>query len=221
MKNKLVLITASVGLLLGVFVGGAIYYKTTESERLGFLVNENLKTFYPDHAPVYGAKDAKIVITEFLDPECESCRRFYPKVKDLLEMYKGKVKLVVRYAAFHQNSTHAIKVLEATRKQNKYWESLDLLFKYQPAWASHHHPQPQLVFKYLPEVGVDIEKLKNDMQDPEYEKIIAQDAADLETLKVRGTPTFFVNGQPLENFGIGYLYSAVAEQVKKYYPSRE
>ena len=71
-------------------------------------------------------------ISEFLDPECESCRMFAPKVKKLVEMYHGQVKLVIRYAAFHKNSKHAIRVLEATRKQNKYKESLNLLFDYQP-----------------------------------------------------------------------------------------
>jgi len=112
---------------------------------------------------------------------------------------------------------HAITVLEATRKQGKFWESLELLFKYQPSWASHHNPQPHLVFNYLPEVGVDIEQLKKDMQDPEIAKHIQQDAEDMKTLKVRGTPSFFVNGQALEQFGVGYLYSAIEREVKKYY----
>ena len=217
MKNKIIILTASVVILVGLFFIGSKLYKDSETSRIAGLSSENAKLFFPDHSPVFGEKDAKIIITEFLDPECESCRMFYPKVKELLKMYEGKVKLVVRYAAFHQNSVHAIKVLEATRKQNKYWESLGLLFSYQPAWADHHNPQPQLVFTYLTEVGVDIEKLKSDMKDPEYDKIIQKDQQDLETLNVRGTPTFFVNGQPLESFGIGSLYQAVSREVKKHY----
>jgi protein-disulfide isomerase len=55
------------------------------------------------------------------------------------------------------------------------------------------------------------------MQDPAIDKIIEQDAKDLKELKVRGTPSFFVNGQPLEKFGMGYLYSAVDKAVKQYY----
>ncbi|MBT4790670.1 MAG: thioredoxin domain-containing protein [Halobacteriovoraceae bacterium] len=217
MKNKLIVIISSIVVLVGLFFIGSKLYKSSEKSRIIGLTSDNSKIFYPDYSPVYGNKDAKVIITEFLDPECESCRMFYPKVKELLKMYAGKVKLVVRYATFHQNSVHAIKVLEATRKQNKYWESLSLLFQYQPAWANHHNPQPLLVFSYLPEVGVDIERLKRDMQDPEIDKIIAQDMKDLKKLNVRGTPSFFVNGLPLENFGMGYLYEAVSKEIKKHY----
>lgn len=218
MKNKIVPIIISILILVGAFFAGSYIYKRTEGERLGFLAQDNIKLFYPDYSPVFGAKDAKVVITEFLDPECESCRRLYPEVKKVLKMYEGKVKLVVRYAAFHQNSTHAIKVLEASRKQNKYWESLDIMFKKQPTWANHHNPQPFLVFSFLPDVGVNVEQLKKDMQDPQIVENIANDARDMETLKVQGTPTFFVNGQALEQFGVGFLYSAIDREVKKYYP---
>lgn len=217
MKNKLIAIIISVVVLAGLFFIGSSFYKKSEQERLGSLATENSKLFAPDYSPVFGEKEAKVVITEFLDPECESCSMFYPKVKKLLEMYKGKVKLVVRYAAFHGNSVHAIKVLEATRIQNKYWESLDLLFKKQPEWASHHDPKPFLVFTILKEIGINIEQLKKDMENPKTMEIIAGDAQGLKELKVQGTPTFFVNGKPLENFGMGYLYSAVAMAVAESY----
>lgn len=220
MKNKLIVLIGSVVFLAAVFAIGTSLYKRSEQDRIGFLAQDNAKLFVPDYAPAYGEENARVIITEFLDPECESCRRFYPKVKEVLKMYKGKVKLVVRYAAFHRNSVHAIKVLEATRKQNKYWESLGLLFDYQPGWANHHNPQPTMVFTYLKELGLDIEKLKEDMKDPKYDEIISQDAKDLKELNVRGTPTFFVNGKPLEKFGIGFLYSAVDKEVQKQYPSK-
>jgi len=215
-KKLIALIGVMAFLVIAFFVGSSIY-KKSEEDRLGFLAQENANLFAPDYAPVYGDVNAKVVLTEFLDPECESCRRFYPQVKALLKKYQGKVKLVVRYAAFHRNSTHAIMVLEATRKQNKYWESLGLLFDYQPGWADHHNPQPHLVFEYLKEVGVDINKLKIDMQDPAIAKIIAQDAKDMKELNVRGTPAFFVNGKALEQFGISYLNSAIEKAVNEYY----
>lgn len=217
MKNKIIAIIVSVFVIGGLFFLGSSLYKNSEMERLGFLANDNAKLFAPDYSPVFGDDKAKVVITEFLDPECESCSMVYPKVKNLLDMYKGKVKLVIRYAAFHANSVHAIKVLEATRIQNKYWESLDLLFKTQQEWASHHDPKPFLVFTLLEKIGLNIDKLKKDMESAKTMEIIAQDAHGLKELKVQGTPTFFVNGKPLESFGIGYLYSAVAKAVKESY----
>lgn len=218
MNKKIIAISVSVVALIGVFIFGALKYKESERQRLGFLADENIKLFYPDHSPVIGAKDAKVILTEFLDPECESCRMFAPKVKGILKMYEGKVKLVVRYAAFHKNSAHAIKVLEATRKQGKFAESLSYLFQNQPAWASHHNPKPLLVFKFLAQLGLDIDQIKKDMLDPKIQETIEKDTMDMKLLKVRGTPTFFVNGKPLEQFSLGHLYTAINKAVLESYP---
>jgi len=75
-KNKLIVIISSLAVLVILFFVGASLYKSSEAKRIGELSSENSKLFFPDYSPVYGNKDAKIVITEFLDPECESCRIF-------------------------------------------------------------------------------------------------------------------------------------------------
>ena len=217
MKNKKLLFSLTALSFVGIFILAIFLYKSSESKRIGFLASENSEIFVRDYAPQYGDPDAKVYVIEFLDPECESCRAFYPQVKDILNDYKGKVKLIVRYAAFHKNSRIAIHALEAARKQGKYWQSLELLFKYQPNWGNHHNPQPDLIFYYLPEAGVDVAKLKEDMKDPKIAQIIAQDTADLKKLNVRGTPTFFVNGKPLANFGMQYLRQAIEAEIKAAY----
>ena len=63
-----------------------------------------------------------------LDPGCETCRDFSPHVKDLLESHAGKLRLVIRYAPFHQGSDIMVRILEATRQQAKYWETLQVMF---------------------------------------------------------------------------------------------
>ncbi|MBT3980734.1 MAG: thioredoxin domain-containing protein [Bacteriovoracaceae bacterium] len=217
MKNKKILLTITGFALIGLFAFASKYYKDYESDRLGFLSQKDSTIFVREYSPQFGDENAKVFLIEFLDPECESCRQFYPQIKNLLKEFKGKVKLVVRYAPFHRNSKFAIKALEASRKQNKYWEALELLFKYQPNWGNHHNPQPNLIFEYLPEIGINIEKLKSDMNDPEIDKRILQEVSDLKQLNVRRTPTFFVNGKPLERFGIEYLKKAIQEEIKNSY----
>ena len=157
-------------------------------------------------------------LIEFLDPECESCRAFYPHVKELIKEFEGKVQLVVRYAAFHGNSKIAIRALEAAKKQGKYWEALSLLFERQPEWGSHHHPRIDLIFEFLPSVGLDIKKLKEDMKDPNIDEIIKIDSEDLKTLGVRSTPTFFVNGKTPAGFGYAYLKELINGEIKRVYP---
>jgi protein-disulfide isomerase len=91
------------------------------------------------------------------------------------------------------------------------------MFKTQRYWASHHNPQPQLIWKFIPQAGLDIEKLKQDMKDPEIEKIIKQDLADAKTLNVRKTPGFFVNGKPLSDFGYNQLRNLIESEIKENY----
>lgn len=208
------IITTIVAIVVG-FVGAVTIFKQSQEKQRGFLAAENAEVFVRDYSPVYGNEDAQVYVTEFLDPECESCRAFYPYVKELLASYGGKVKLVVRYVPYHGNSKLVIKILEAARKQNKYWETLELLFNYQPHWGNHHNPRPDLIWTFLQELDLDIDKLKKDMQDPAIDKIIAQDSADAETLNVRGTPTFFVNGKEPSNFGMQYLKELIDEELGK------
>ena len=212
-NNKTLYIVSFIGLLIG-FAIAMVVYQNYEKDKLSFLAQENAELFVRDYSPVYGDKNAKIYLVEFLDPECESCRAFYPQVKALLKEYPGKVQLVVRYAPFHKNSKIAIKALEAARMQGKYWEALELLFQFQPQWGDHHHPNPGLIFEYLPTLGLEMNKLKNDMLNPIIEKNLAQDISDLRALNVRGTPTFFVNGKPLKQFGVFGIKQLIEEELK-------
>ncbi len=216
-KDKRLLVSFSIFLLsLGFFVGGFLY-KSQKSEKFSKHLSKNDFSFIRDHSPTLGPDDAKVTIVEFLDPECESCRAFYPLVKEILMEHPKDVRLVIRYVPFHGNSRFIIGLLEGARIQGKYWEALTVLFKYHPRWASHHNPRPDLVWEYLPEVNVDISKLKTDLQRPEIKekinKIIETDLIDAKALKVNGTPTFFVNEKPLPQFGYQYLRNLVNQEL--------
>ena len=184
-----------------IFMVGSKLYKSQESERLSFMAKDNFSTFVRDYSPRMGSSTAPVYVVEFLDPECESCREFYPSMKMLMEEYQGKIQLVIRYAPFHGNSIFIVKILEAARKQNRYWETLETLFRYQPEWGNHHNPRPELVWNYLPEAGVNVDQIKKDMEDPAIQKMIEQEITDGKALDVRMTPSFFVNGRPLQQFG--------------------
>tara|TARA_Y100001936_G_C16088979_1_gene684333 strand:+ start:1337 stop:1987 length:651 start_codon:yes stop_codon:yes gene_type:complete len=214
MKNKKKIVLFAAFAVVALFIGGAVSYNYLENERLGFLAQENSEVFVRDYAPRMGAKEPDVYLVEFLDPECESCRAFAPYVKELIKEYQDKVQLIVRYAPFHKNSKFAVKILEAARNQGKYWEVLDVLFRYQPNWGNHHNPQPELIWYYLPEAGVDVAKIREDMQDPAIVKRIEQDIADGQKLGVRGTPSFYINGAPLENFGRSQLKAAIQSAIE-------
>tara|TARA_Y100000780_G_scaffold232581_1_gene267379 strand:- start:75778 stop:76419 length:642 start_codon:yes stop_codon:yes gene_type:complete len=213
MKNKKNLVLGVVLALGAMFIGGAIAYKFYQGESLGIIADKSPERLVRDYSPRTGPTDPKVVLVEFLDPECESCRAFSPFVKDILKKYKDEVQLVVRYATYHRNSAFAVKLLEASREQGKFWEVLDVMFKYQPNWGNHRNPRPELLWYYLPEAGVDVEKVRAQFNNPEYEKRIQQDMKDAEFLQIRGTPSFFINGKPLNEFGKQQLLDAIEREL--------
>ena len=216
MKKQIIVLISSVSLIL-LFVLGVYVYKVQQAKKYGFMARENASTFVRQHSKTLGSEDAKVFLIKFSDPACETCSRFHPFVKKLMAVNPGKIKLVIRYAPFHDGADHMVKILEAAGKQGKYWETLDIMYKTQPYWASHHNPRPELIWKFLPSVGLDLEQIKKDMNDPEIARLIQQDVADAKTLSVRKTPGFFVNGQPLPSFGYRQLQELVESEINKYY----
>jgi len=164
-----------------------------------------------------GPADARVVLVEFFDPACETCRVFSAHVKTLLASYPGKVRLVLRYAPFHQGADTMVLILEAARKQDKFWETLDVMYETQPEWASHHHPQPDLIWDFLPAAGVDVDRIRRDLSDPDSIAILNQDLADAKALGVQRTPQFFVNGKPLLSFGLRQLKSLLEAEIAAQY----
>ena len=111
-----------------------------------------------------------------------------------------------------------VRILEAARKQGKFWETLELLYQKQTTWTHHHRVLPDEVWKLLPEAGLDVERIRADINDPQIAAIIEQDLADAEALGVRKTPGFFVNGKPLEPFGAHPLAALIKAEIREQYP---
>lgn len=216
-KSTLVIVSALV--VASAFGGGGYYYKAQQAQEISKLAGAEESVFIRAASPSLGAESAKVQIVEFFDPACESCRMMYPYVKSLMRTHDGKLRLTLRYAAFHEGSDYVVKVLEAARMQGQevYWKSLEAILANQPTWADHDRPNPQLVWDYLGGTGLDIQKAKQNMNDPRIEALLKQDTKDLTTLKVNKTPSFFVNGKPLTEFGPNPLRSLVENEIRTAY----
>jgi protein-disulfide isomerase len=164
-----------------------------------------------------GPDDARVVLVEFFDPACETCREFHSYVKKLVAAHPGKVRLVLRYSPFHQGADTMVLILEAARRQGRFWETLEVMYATQPQWASHHQPRPERIWEFLPSAGVDVEQIRKDMRDPDLMAIVHQDLADGRALGVRKTPQFFVNGKPLLRFGRAQLKTLLDSEVAARY----
>ena len=212
MKHKTLFVIATVVLLLA-FVLGTLIYKSEKIDESAEVAERNRAHLLRMHSPTLGKAEAPVVIVEFLDPACETCRAFYPLVKQMLAANPERIRLVLRYAPFHRGSDQVVAVLEAARRQGKFWPALEALLATQADWAPHHTPQVSLVWKHLDGLGLDLDRLRADMAAPEIARVIAQDLDDAQALNVTKTPEFFVNGKPLPSFGIEPLKALVDEAL--------
>jgi protein-disulfide isomerase len=161
-----------------------------------------------EDAPTLGNPNAKVHIVEFLDPACETCALFFPMVKNWMAES-------VRHVAFHAGAEHAVKILEASRNQDKYWETLEALLKSQRQWVQHHTVQPDKILPVIAGVGLDMAQLEADMNSVEVMQRMEKDKNDAILLKVSKTPDYFVNGRPLRSFGQQQLADLVREELQK------
>lgn len=213
--NKNWLVVSTLAAVVMVFAASVVIFRGSTEHVVAQAVQNNNQALVRAHSPVYGNPDAQVTIVEFFDPACETCRAFYPLIKRIVNASFGQVRLVIRYAPLHQGSDTAVKILEAAREQGKYWEALERALADQPRWASHHKPEPELIWSLISDLGIDIAKARADAASPAIARRLNQDVADMQTLKVDKTPGFFVNGTPLRDFGHEQLKALVEQEIKK------
>ena len=212
MKQKTLFAGAAVALLLA-FAAAAWFYKQQQVEAARQTAQAQQALLIRSHSPSLGPAQAPVVIVEFLDPACETCAAFYPRVKQLMAAEPGKIRLVLRYAPFHPGSDKVVAILEAARRQGKFWPALEALLAHQNDWVVMHKAQADRAWKHLDGIGLNMEQMAFDLTSAEIAAVVAQDLADAKSLNVTKTPEYFVNGQPLPSFGFEQLKQLVDRAV--------
>lgn len=152
--------------------------------------------------PSKGDDKAPITIVEFSDYECPYCSRAEESVKQVMEAYKGKVRVVFRDfpLPFHQNAPKAHEAALCAGDQDKYWDMHGKLFANQQALGVDK------LKGYAKDIGLDTAKFDKCLASGDKGKIIAESKKAGEEAGVSGTPAFFINGrllsgaQPFEEF---------------------
>ncbi|MBW6494198.1 MAG: thioredoxin domain-containing protein [Burkholderiaceae bacterium] len=215
--NRKTLFIGSAVLLLAAFVIGAIYYQVQLSKKAEELAAANQTRLLRVYSPTFGNPQAKVHIVEFLDPACGTCAQFYPEVKRIMADNPDRIRLTIRHVPFHNGSEPVVRVLEASRAQDKYLETLRALLGSQSSWVVNHTAQFDRIWGPLQGLGLDLDKLRVDMNAPEIGQHIEQDLADASALGVQATPEFFVNGRPLPSFGLRQLQDLVKDALQASY----
>jgi protein-disulfide isomerase len=148
-------------------------------------------TVSADNDPFVGAEDAPVVIVEFSDFNCTYCSRFYNETLALLlEAYGDKIRFVYRdFPILAQSSVTASLAAECAYEQGNFWDYHNVLFENRGQFS-----RDQLV-GYAESLGLDTEQFGTCLDNQQYQDEVVGDFRDAQTLGIRGTPSFFVNGQ--------------------------
>jgi Na+/H+ antiporter NhaA len=146
----------------------------------------------PERDHIRGPSQAPVTLVEYGDFECPYCGMAEPVLRKLLADFGDELRFVFRnlpLSDVHPRAQLAAEAAEAAGAQGKFWEMHDLLFQHQDALA------PQDLVRYAEELGLDVERFRDDLRRRAYAPRIAEDVAGADESSVAGTPTFFVNGR--------------------------
>jgi protein-disulfide isomerase len=149
-----------------------------------------------------GEPNAPVTIVEFSDFECPFCSRAEESVKQVMEAYKGKVRLYFRDfpLPFHSKAQKAAEAALCAAEQGKFWEMHGALFANQQALDV-----PALKDQ-AKKLTLDEKKFGECLDSGRMASKIEASKKAGEAVGVTGTPAFFINGrmisgaQPFEKF---------------------
>ena len=180
-----------------------------EEQKAAENVEKHLPFLTSKDAPSVGAENPDVTVVEFFDYNCGYCKRAMP---DIIEALKDdtKVRFVFReMPILSPTSMTAAQWALAAQKQGKY-------FEYHTALMNHSGNMDEAALSQLAkDVGLDVDKMKQDAASEEITKIIEKDMQISQEIGVRGTPAFIINGELHRGYlGPGGLKTAI-EQARK------
>lgn len=141
------------------------------------------------------------------DFECPYCTAAQSIVARVLARLPGQVRFVFRHlplAEVHPQAEAAARASEAAAAQGAFWEMHDRLYAARGALAAHE------IEAYAQELGLDPAPVRSAVAGGAYAERVARDVRGAQALGLRGTPTFFVNGELHDDaFDAGSLVGAL------------
>jgi protein-disulfide isomerase len=136
---------------------------------------------------VLGNPSGKVTVVEFFDYNCGYCKRAIPEVKKLIES-DADVRVVIKeFPILGPGSLYAARAALASRKQGKYVEFHEALTELDGV------KDETTVLQVAEQVGLDVDKLKTDMEDEAVSEVIRRNYSLAESLSINGTPSFVID----------------------------
>jgi protein-disulfide isomerase len=148
-------------------------------------------------APSKGPADARVVVVEFSDFECPSCRMLHNALRQIVARYP-QVRFVFKDYPLEQIHPWAMTAHLAGRcalaqSNDGFWKLHDLIYDNQESITPANAWQTML--DYAGRAGLDAAALRACMTSEPPKQAVAASVAEGQALRVANTPTVFVNGR--------------------------
>lgn len=186
------------------------------------LSDDTVAKLVPEERNQIGPDNAKVTLVEFADLCCPTCRRSFPKLKEMEAKYKGKMRVIYRHLPLdsipgHQMALVAAATAEFAAEKGKFWEFAE-------AFTSTGDEAPTTregVMNVAQSVGLDTKEVEKMLGDPDSkaaERMVRDLVDGTDVFNVKFTPTYILHVQgekPLSVNYTGLLKALESEKVKK------
>jgi protein-disulfide isomerase len=185
MKQLILIVVVIVGI-----IGAAVVFSGGEEQASGAPSNN-----------FYGQEAGVITVTEFADFQCPACASFFPVISEVKQIFASQVRFEFKHfplVQIHPNATAAHRAAQTAANQGKFWEMHDILFERLQTWNTANNPA-DIFEQYAQELGLDMDKYRAEIATSEILGVINADIEIGKGLSVTGTPTFFIDGERIDD----------------------
>jgi protein-disulfide isomerase len=149
--------------------------------------------------PVYGNERAPVTVVVFADFECPHCRQEAPVLRQAIDQFRGRAKLVYKHFPLsgHVRAKAAAIATVAAMEQGKFWEMHDMVFENQTTLEDAD------LRRFAQKIGLDMAKFDAAYKAKTGQQLVEDDRNEGEKLDITGTPAVFVNGRYMNPYLFG------------------
>jgi len=153
------------------------------------LTDRRNEIFDDPATPVGGNPRGDVTIVEFFDYRCPYCKQVLPALQTLVKEDRNLRFIYKEMPVLGSVSVTAAHAALAAERQGKYEVFHNAMM------GTKGQITEETVFKVAGSVGLDIDRLKQDMTAPEIERAIKSNLALADALNIRGTPGFIIGNR--------------------------
>ncbi len=157
-------------------------------------IESNAKQLFSGKLTTLGNPKGDVTLVEFFDYQCGHCKKMVPVVDSLIEKDKNLRVIYKEFPIFGESSEVASRAALAAAMQGKYKAFHAALIN------KKSRLNKKAIFAEAKKLGLNMAKLKKDMQSKEVTDTLAENKKLAEKMMLMGTPAFVVAKTPQGNF---------------------